>query len=145
MSKPTLQFAAFPLKTELGRPQVLLVTSRETRRWILPKGRPEKKLRPYDVASKEAYEEAGVVGKITAKSMGSFPSFKRLENGDEIQTLVRVYRLDVTAQYDDWPERSQRQRQWVDVDQAASLVGEVGLTAFLLQVARHMSMNGTVP
>ena len=126
-----IQYAALPLKKVENQLQVLLVTSRETKRWILPKGRPEKKVPARNVAAQEAYEEAGVVGQVSAKSIGGFPSVKRLRSGKEVATWVRVFLLDVDTELDDWPERNQRDRCWVPLKEAIGLVSEQGLALFL--------------
>ena len=133
MAKPQVQYAALPYRRVGGELQVLLVTSRETRRWILPKGRPEKKYKGFQVAELEAFEEAGVRGNVTAAPVGTFPSFKRLADGTEVATVVKVYALDVTEECDSWPEQHQRQRQWLALAQAAALAGEPALATFLTQ------------
>ena len=135
MARTIIQYAALPFRRVEGEPQVLLVTSRETRRWILPKGRPEKKVPARDVAAQEGNEEAGLVGKISVKSIGSFPSTKRLRSGQEVPTRVRVYMLLVAKELDDWPEKSQRERRWVSPGEAVMLASEPGLTEFLLHFA----------
>lgn len=128
-----IQYAALPFRTVESQVQVLLVTSRETKRWILPKGRPEKKVPARNVAAQEAYEEAGVVGLVSAKSIGGFPSAKRLRSGLEVPTWVRVFLLDVEKELDDWPERDERERRWVTPAEATSLVSDQGLASFLQQ------------
>ncbi len=130
-----IQYAALPIKLVEQRPQVLMVTSRETRRWILPRGRPEKNIKAAEVAAQEAFEEAGVVGQISTKTIGGFDSTKRLRTGVEAPTRVRVYLLMVEQELDDWPERSQRDRQWLPLDQAIDLASEPGLADFLRSFA----------
>ena len=139
MEKTVFQYAALPFRVVDGQMQILLVTSRETKRWILPKGRPEKKLRAPFVAAQEAFEEAGVAGNISLKAIGAFPSFKRLPSGEEIPTRVRVFLLEVVTEYDQWPEQDQRQRQWVTIPQAIAMVGEPDLAAFLGEIASLMA------
>ena len=135
MTTVTLQYAALPFKIIDGQMSVLLVTSRETKRWILPKGRPEKKQRACCVAAQEAYEEAGVAGNVSLKSIGGFASSKRLNSGEIIPTWVRVYLLEVTQELEDWPESHERQRKWVPLDQASIATDEPILAEFLTAFA----------
>jgi 8-oxo-dGTP pyrophosphatase MutT (NUDIX family) len=81
-SRVTTQFAALPWRiSERGTREVMLLTSRETHRWVIPKGWPMKKRKPAEAASQEAYEEAGLVGRIVGKRpVGSFHYAKRLGN-----------------------------------------------------------------
>jgi len=130
-----IQYAALPFRMIDGEPQVLLVTSRENKRWILPKGQPEKKVAARNVAAQEAYEEAGVVGQISTRSIGSFPSAKRLRSGEEMAIRVRVYMLEVSQELDDWPEKNERERRWVNAGEAVMMASEPGLTQFLLHFA----------
>jgi 8-oxo-dGTP pyrophosphatase MutT (NUDIX family) len=123
-----VQFAALPCRIrENGQPQVLLLTSRETRRWAIPKGWPVKGLKPRAVAAREAYEEAGLLGTITSKhTIGVYHYEKRLPR-EQWLIEVQVFQLWVVQQLDDWPERSQREVRWFDVPEAAALVDEGGL------------------
>ncbi|MGE5547450.1 MAG: NUDIX hydrolase [Solirubrobacterales bacterium] len=135
--KNTVQYAALPYRFENGHPMVLLVTSRETKRWILPKGKPEKKLRPREVAAREAFEEGGVTGQVADKPFAIFPSTKRLEDGRELPCLIRVYLFEVKETLDTWPEMAERQRRWVSPGEAALLASEPGLVTVLLDFSAH--------
>jgi ADP-ribose pyrophosphatase YjhB (NUDIX family) len=90
------------------------VTSRETRRWIIPKGWPHKGRTPHRSAAREAYEEASVVGRVHRDQLGSFSYEKRLPTGDTIVCKVRVFALEVRQQRREWPEK----RSQVDVSRA---------------------------
>src|SRR3954451_5000479 len=105
-----VQFAALPWRIGAGgRREVMLLTTRETRRWVIPKGWPMKGRKPPEVASQEAYEEAGLVGQIIGKRpIGSFHYEKRLKHG-AVLCEVRVFLFRVDQQLDDWPEKSQRE------------------------------------
>lgn len=131
-SKSLVQYAALPYRVEDGHPMVMLVTSRETKRWILPKGQPERKLSPHQVAEAEAYEEAGLIGTVFKTPFAQFDSYKRLKSGRELPCLVRVYLLEVAHQLDAWPEKGQRERRWMSPGEAALLVTEAGLVRVLL-------------
>lgn len=130
--KQLIQFAALPFRIEDGHPMVLLVTSRETKRWILPKGQPERKLSPHQVAEAEAYEEAGLIGTVFKTPFAEYDSYKRLKNGREVPCLMRVFLLEVGHQLDAWPEKHERERRWMTPGEAAMLVTEPGLVRVLL-------------
>ena len=87
----------------------MLLTSRETRRWVIPKGWPMKKRKPAEVASQEAYEEAGLIGQIVGKrAFGSF-HYGKLVGKEAILCEVRVFLLREEQQLDDWPEKRERE------------------------------------
>jgi 8-oxo-dGTP pyrophosphatase MutT (NUDIX family) len=124
----TTQFAALPWRlSEGGTRQIMLLTSRETRRWVIPKGWPMKKRKPAEVASQEAYEEAGLIGRIVDKRpLGTFAYEKRLAVG-VVLCRVRVFSFRVERQLEVWPEKNQRETRWFDADEAVTLVEEGGL------------------
>lgn len=124
-SHGTTQFAALPWRlSERGTRQVLLLTSRETRRWVIPKGWPMKGRKPAEAAAQEAYEEAGLIGHIVGKRpIGNFHYPKRLDKG-EVICQVRVFLFRVERQLDDWPEKNQRETKWFDAEEAVDLVDE---------------------
>jgi len=125
------QAAALPWRRSgEGEVQVLLITSRETRRWVIPKGWPIKGLKPPQTAAREALEEAGVKG-VTAKKIGVYHYDKRLSSGQVQKVRVAVYPLRVEAELDSWPESRQRVRLWTSPEDAASLVLEPELAELL--------------
>ena len=128
----TTQFAALPWRiSEGGTRQVMLLTSRETRRWVIPKGWPMKKRKPAEVASQEAYEEAGLIGQIVGKRpLGRFHYEKRVGK-EAILCQVQVFLFRVERQLDDWPEKGQRETKWFEASKAASLVDEGGLAEII--------------
>ena len=130
------QFAALPCRlSQDGRREVMLVTSRGTGRWIIPKGWPIKGLKPGEVAAVEAWEEAGLRGRVAGKKpVGSFFYAKQIEK-DPLLCQVDVYLLWVDEQLDDWPERAERQTQWFGVPEAAGLVDEGGLSEIILRLS----------
>lgn len=130
--KSLVQYAALPYRIDDGHPMVLLVTSRETKRWILPKGQPERKLAPHQVAEEEAYEEAGLIGTVFKTPFAEYASFKRLKNGQEVPCQMRVFLLEVVHELGTWPEKDQRERRWMTPGEAALLVTEPGLVEVLL-------------
>jgi 8-oxo-dGTP pyrophosphatase MutT (NUDIX family) len=109
--------------------EVLLITSRNTKRWILPKGWPEPELSAAENAAREAFEEAGVTGKIAATPVGHYHYLKERREGGGIPVSVDVFALAVTKQLDDWPEKGQRNLAWVPLKEAILKVSEPGLRA----------------
>jgi 8-oxo-dGTP pyrophosphatase MutT (NUDIX family) len=134
-ARGTTQFAALPWRiADSGAREVMLLTSRETRRWVIPKGWPMKRLKPHEVAAREAYEEAGLVGHVIGKRpIGAYHYQKRLPR-DRLLCEVLVFSLRVDGQLDDWPEKAQRETRWFGLSEAASLVDEGGL-AEVIQAA----------
>jgi 8-oxo-dGTP pyrophosphatase MutT (NUDIX family) len=118
-----------------GRRLVLLITSRETRRWVIPKGWAEKGVAPHEQAAREAFEEAGLQGEIGVKPIGSYRYLKRLQGGQTVPCRVDVFPLTVDHRLDDWPEKGQREATWLAPADAAALVDEQGLVALLLELA----------
>jgi 8-oxo-dGTP pyrophosphatase MutT (NUDIX family) len=132
------QVAALPLgRDEAGRMQVMLVTSRGTGRWVLPKGWPMKGRKPHRAAEREAFEEAGLEGKVRKVPVGTYSYDKRLDTGVAIPCEVTVFPLQVERHRDSWPEMGQRQRRWFSLDEAADAVAETGLRAILQGMARR--------
>jgi len=123
------QYAALPYRfAEAVRLEILLVTTRQTHRWIIPKGWPIEGLKPPESAAREAFEEAGVRGKVGAKSIGVYRYEKTLEETDVTTPCeVRVFPLLVKRQFETWPEALQREARWFDADKAASALKEDGL------------------
>ncbi len=110
-----------------GRTRVLLITSRETGRWVVPKGNPMKGLAPHEAAAQEAFEEAGLSGIADPSPIGGFRYIKRRRIGADRQLSVTVYPMAVTAQADDWPERDQRDTRWFSPAEASAAVDEPDL------------------
>ena len=113
----------------------MLVTSRETRRWIIPKGWPQKGKAPHHSAAREAFGEAGVVGTVGRRPVGSFPYEKRLKNGDVLVCEVRVFPLKVSNQSKQWPEKRDRDVKWVSAKEAADTVQEPMLSTIIRRLA----------
>jgi uncharacterized protein len=103
---------------------VLLITSRETRRWVVPKGNPIRGLASHEAAAHEAYEEAGVSGIPCPTALGSYHYWKRRRNGSVRRATVAVFPLAFTDQAEDWPEQDERETEWFDLPGAAAAVEE---------------------
>jgi 8-oxo-dGTP pyrophosphatase MutT (NUDIX family) len=122
-----LQFAALPYQVDRrGSVKILLVTSRETARWIIPKGWPMKGKMPHEAAAIEAFEEAGVVGEPKTRAIGSYQYWKREALVSKL-CRVDVYPLPIDRLEESWLEEAQRERQFFAVEVAASLVEEPSL------------------
>src|SRR5215203_4403250 len=129
--KPRPQIGALPFRLDDGQLRVMLITSRETRRWVIPKGWPMRGLKPHRAAEREAYEEAGLKGHIGKVAVGVYAYEKRLANGVAVPCEVSVFPLRVTSQRKRWPEMGQRDGRWLSPDEAADLVQEDGLQHLL--------------
>jgi 8-oxo-dGTP pyrophosphatase MutT (NUDIX family) len=125
------QFGALCYRIEDGELQVLLITSRRTKRWIVPKGWPENGLTPAQSAANEAREEAGVTGKVKQRPIGTYSYEKNMENAQTLPCIVTVYALKVTKQYDSYTEQSERRRKWFGRKKAASLVADPELARLI--------------
>ena len=131
MSKPRTQYGALPFRFAEGNLEILLATSRETRRWIIPKGWPMKGKSPHRTAEREAFEEAGLVGKIQHRSIGSYRYEKKMKDGAFVECQVDVFAMKVSAQRRRWPEYEQRDTRWFTAPEAAASVEEPELATLI--------------
>lgn len=130
----TLQVAALPIrKDEDGSIRVLLVTSRETRRYVIPKGWPWPGHKDYKAAAREALEEAGIIGKPSKKSIGEYTYDKRKADGS-IPIKVKVFLLTVVEELESWPEQHERKRVWFTPAKAAAKVAEPELARIISEL-----------
>jgi len=126
------QYATLPWRRGAdGAITVLLVTSRETRRWVIPKGWPMRNMTPAEAAAQEAYEEAGVFGEPDAVPMGTYAYDKRLRDGALQAVEVVVFPMEVFVEQLAFPERGQREKLWTTPEDAADKVDEPELKALL--------------
>lgn len=126
------QVAILPYRIDdTGQTCVLLITSRRTRRWVIPKGNRMPGLSLHKAAAQEAYEEAGVAGRSSNKSLGKYRYIKRRKNGSIQPAIVKVFALAVETQLEKWPEKSQRDTQWFSLEDAAAAVDEPELKAII--------------
>ncbi len=144
MSRPRQQYGALPYRRGNGGTEVLLTTSRETRRWIIPKGWPIKGKSPHRAAAREAFEEAGAKGDIGAESIGFYDYDKRLRDGAIVICRVDVFPLRVDQQRRRWPEFDQRETAWFTAADAASAVNEPDLAALILRFAASLASPAAV-
>jgi 8-oxo-dGTP pyrophosphatase MutT (NUDIX family) len=111
--------------------EVLLITSRDTGRWVIPKGWPMPGLAPEDAAAQEAWEEAGVDGRINPLCIGRFGYQKCLSVSASVPCAVSVYGLKVANVAKSFPEAKERQRKWFPLSEAAALVAEPDLSRII--------------
>ena len=125
------QVAALPVRLDDGgRLRVLLITSRGTGRFVIPKGWPMKGRKDHQAAAIEAQEEAGIVGRVHKKPVGAYSYWKRRVDRFEY-CRVRVFLLKFRHQLPDWREKGQRRGAWLRLEDALGLVDEPGLLAIL--------------
>lgn len=115
------QFGALCYRIHKDKVQVLLITSRARKRWIVPKGWPMDKATPAEAAATEAYEEAGVEGKVIPVCLGIYSRTEGLI-GDDLPCVVALFPLKVKRIRTSYPEMAQRQRKWFGLKKAAALV-----------------------
>jgi 8-oxo-dGTP pyrophosphatase MutT (NUDIX family) len=137
-----MQVAALPWRRGRAGVEILLVTSRETRRWIIPKGWPMSHLIDSNAAKREAWEEAGVDGCIRRRALGSYTYEKRAADGSRRSCIVTVFPFQVLHEHSNWPECRQRQRRWFTVQDAAARVAEAELRAIILAFGARGSEVG---
>ncbi len=127
-----LQVAALCYKMTKTGKKVLLITSRDTGRWIIPKGWPVEGKDGPGSALQEAWEEAGVSkADIEDAPMGHYGYDKGLDNGESVPIHTQVYLTRVRDLKEDYPEVDQRKRAWFDPAEAANLVDEPELKEIL--------------
>lgn len=124
------QVGALPIRWTGDEPRVLLVTSRETQRWIIPKGWRMRGRTNAEAAAQEAFEEAGVRGKVRTKPIGRYKYAKRLPGGVE-DCKITTYLLEVTEELDAFPEMADRNRSWFTLAQAIACADDEGLRGIL--------------
>ncbi len=125
------QVAALPWRRGADGVEIMLVTSRETRRWVTPKGGRMAGKTDAEAAAQEALEEAGIEGLVSGTPLGSFRYLKILKRRAPRWCTVDVYALKVEIEHADWQEREERERVWVGRDEAVRRVDEPDLKALI--------------
>jgi 8-oxo-dGTP pyrophosphatase MutT (NUDIX family) len=116
-----LQVGMLCLRPGPAGPEVLLVQTLDTGRWIIPKGWPMKNHSLADAAAREAWEEAGARGRVSPVEIGRLADTKRLKNGITVPSEIVVFRMDDTTLADRYPETGRRKRRMLPAGQAADL------------------------
>ncbi len=135
------QYGALCFRYKEGGPEIeiLVITSRESRRWIIPKGWPMKGKKPYEAAAIEAWEEAGVRGKAEKRPVGHYTYLKELDDGNVAPCIVAMFQIEVTEIKTDFKERGQRVLDWVSPSEAARRVREIELKSLLVNFKPNAS------
>ncbi len=141
---PRQQYAAlcYRRKKKQSQLEVLLLTSRDTGRWVIPKGWPMEGKKSHAVAEREAYEEAGVKGKADKEVLGYYTYNKGMNGGLKVHCRVQVHALEVQDLLKDFPEKGMRRVEWVSWEEAAARVNEPDLKALISSFALTM-LNAT--
>ncbi len=141
---PHKQVAALCYRAGVNGPEVLLITSRQTGRWIIPKGWPMARQSAHKTARMEAFEEAGVIGKAGKQPLGEFASHKGLDNGFKVKTMITVYPIKAERLNDEFPEKGERELVWLPLEEAAERCNEEGLRQLLLSEKVRTMLNESV-
>lgn len=133
------QYGAVCWRMHRGKVEVLLITSRDTGRWVIPKGWPISGLTPADTAAREAWEEAGVEGDIQTDKLGAFGYDKALGPSQSVPCSVQVFGLRVAELKAKFPEKKERRRKWFGFEKAARKVAEPELRKLLLALPDRLA------
>ena len=140
------QVAALCWRLRKGLVEVLLITSRETERWVIPKGWPMNGLSAAEAAAREAWEEAGVRGRVQSQPLGTYGYDKIIGPAQVKRCRVAVFALEVGGLKDRFPEMAERKRRWFAAADAAALVAEPDLSALLTAIAAEPGrLSGSIP
>jgi len=131
-----IQSAVVPFRYRNGILEILIITSRKKNRWVLPKGIVESDLSPWESASREAYEEAGVKGEVSSCCLGRY---RYVKWGGVCH--VDVFSLTVMEVFDCWPESGFRERHWVSLEEAALRMDEKRLKTIILSLPESLDLN----
>jgi 8-oxo-dGTP pyrophosphatase MutT (NUDIX family) len=130
-----IQYAALPWRKAGDALEILLITTLNTRRWIVPKGWPLEGKSPQDSAAQEAMEEAGISGNIAKAPLGSFHYNKLRKSGETVSCKVDVFAMEVARQRRSWAEKDRREARWFSIDEALEHVTEPGLRRLIAKFA----------
>ncbi|ACK66043.1 NUDIX hydrolase [Rippkaea orientalis PCC 8801] len=130
------QSAVIPYRFREGQLEILLITSRNSKRWIIPKGIIEPNMNPQDSAAQEALEEAGIKGKVSDIIRGSY-TYQKWGSTCRVQ----IFTLEVDTIYIDWLEASFRKRQWVSLSEAIRLIQEEEVRKILAQLPDYLDQT----
>lgn len=134
LTRTEKQYAALCFRHVAGSEdpvQLLLITSRDTGRWVIPKGWGDTKRKPHETALQEAWEEAGVIGRVRKKPFGYFTYLKKLDDNRNVTVVVQVHLLNVLHLEEEFPEKGQRVMRWFSPTAAATVVREPDLKCLI--------------
>jgi 8-oxo-dGTP pyrophosphatase MutT (NUDIX family) len=128
----------YRFRKKSATPEILLITSRDTGRWVIPKGWPMEGKMCHEAAAREAYEEAGVKGEAGAERIGFYMYDKGMDHGLKVQCMVQVYPLVVLEMLKTFPEKGSRKMEWVTFTEAAGRVAEPMLKDLILSFEQRL-------
>lgn len=128
----------YRFKKKSAAPEMLLITSRDTGRWVIPKGWPMEGKLCHEAAAREAYEEAGVKGKASDVRIGFYIYDKGLNNGLTVECMVQVYPVVVLDMLKNFPEKGSRKLEWVGFEEGAARVAEPMLSSLILSYEQQL-------
>jgi 8-oxo-dGTP pyrophosphatase MutT (NUDIX family) len=141
-----MQYGALPYRfNDAGALKVLLITTKQSKRWIVPKERPIGGLKPAKCAAREALEEAGVRGAVGKKPIGAFHFVKTVQDGPSLLCRVRVYPMKVKRQMRRWPEAPHRLQRWFEPAAALAAVNDVGLKTLIGRFVATITASAPPP
>ena len=129
------QSAVVPYRKNGKTIEVLLITSRRKKQWIIPKGVKEPHLSPQLSAAKEAFEEAGAVGKVSHTRIGTYQLQKRCKT-----CTVKVFIMKVRKVHDEWDE-PWRRRMWVPLHAVPRRIKKGKLQQIVLSLPDFLQAN----
>jgi len=136
------QYGVIPVRPASGGAlEILLITSRETRRWVVPRGNPIPGKSAPESAAQEAWEEAGIIGPVDPEAIGHYSYQKRRRLGTAVPAVVHLFRMNVAEERDDWPEKGQRERRWFAAEEGAAAVHEEELALLIRRMAGDLSQK----
>jgi 8-oxo-dGTP pyrophosphatase MutT (NUDIX family) len=136
VTRKARQVAALPWRlADDGGLEILLVTSRTSKHWLLPKGWPIPGKSGLEAALQEAYEEAGIQAKGPDTPLGRYAFIKVLHDATELPCSMAVYAVGSIEELAEWPEKGQRERRWFAQADAVSIAFDFNLSLFLAAVA----------
>ena len=134
------QYAALPYRRAANAAvEVMLITSRDTGRWVIPKGWPGEGLAERESAAREAREEGGLVGRMGDRPIGHYHYNKGYADGSSVLCSVEVFALEVERQLKSWPERKERRTRWFVLLEAAAAVEEPELAAMIRDLPQRLT------
>jgi 8-oxo-dGTP pyrophosphatase MutT (NUDIX family) len=123
--------------------EVLLVTGRRSGRWMIPKGWPVDGKSMADSAAQEAFEEAGIKGKVDPQPIGTFRHVKQHLLFGRLEVDIQVHTMAVKRELGDWPERGERTRKWFRVEEAAQRVDSEELKVLIVKFGESLKEQAT--
>lgn len=145
LMKEGLQVAALPWRVRRRQLEFLLVTSRASRHWLIPKGWPMPGKSNREAALQEAFEEAGLHGHGSVGPIGSYHFQKAMHDGTELACIMSVYGMSDVVELDAWPEMEQRERRWMPQAEAIEITFDWNLARFLSDLTADQLIAAAKP